>query len=98
MKYLNLFLLINKYIFHIYIFVTLLILFLLKLNIITYGPDAIDSFMFIIIVLIGVPVFLFRKWTIKSTDFTKLILLNINSIFMVLMILYYFMEDNFRFV
>jgi hypothetical protein len=98
MKYLNLFILINKYIFHTYFFVTLLILFFLKLNIITYGPDAIDSFMFIIIVFITVLVFLLRKWTIKSPNITKLILLNINSIFMVLMILYYFMEDNFRFV
>ena len=98
MKYLNLFLLINKYILDTYIFATLLILFLLKLNIVTYGPDAIDTFMFIIIVLIGVFVFLLRKWTIKSTNFTKLILLTINSIFMIFMIFYYFMEDNFRFI
>lgn len=98
MKYLNLLILINKYIFHTYFFATLLILLILKLNIITYGPDSIDSFMFIMIILIGVFVFLLRKWTMKSPNTTKLILLNINSIFMVLMILHYFMEDNFRFV
>jgi hypothetical protein len=86
---------INKFIFYLYAVVTLLIIILLNLHKISYGADATDSIMTIIFILIGFAV-MFMQWLFSKTKrFVKNILLLILSSFMIFMIGYYFMENQF---
>lgn len=87
---------INKNAFRIYVFVTLLILILMKFNFVTYGQDATDAFMSIIFFSIGLIVFILRKLVLKSNNSSKSIILSLITVFMILMIIYYFVENNFR--
>ena len=86
---------INKFIFYLYLVVTLVIIILLNLQKISYGSDSTDSIMTIIFLLIGFGVMLLQWLFVKTKKVLKVILLLVLSCFMAFMICYYFMENHF---
>lgn len=87
---------VNKITFLIYSIFTILIVVLLQINVISYGIGITDSLMKIIFAVIAAVIFLFQAGAVKAKANVKNILLTANTIFMILMMLYYVLEDGFR--
>lgn len=79
-----------------YIILNTIIIILLKLTLVTYGNQLIDSFFFLIL-LLALPVSLLLKWCIdKSKNVAQKIWMVVAVIFVLVMI--YFVIEDCRFI
>jgi hypothetical protein len=86
----------NRYVYVCYSAVTVIIIMLVSIGKVSYGPDVQDSLMPIMFFIIWLFLSLFRWITSKITGLTQIILLLLSPAFMIFMIGYYFLENSFR--
>ena len=86
-----------KYSLLIYIIITVLVLFSLKINIISYGDDLTDALMFIVFIIIFLVIILMYLGAKKLKSNMRLALQIFLTLVIIFISCYYFTENEFSF-
>lgn len=86
----------NHYLFLLYSGATAIIIILVNIGKVSYGPDIQNSLMSIVFFVLWLFVCLFRWITNNTKGATQVGFLLLTSAFMIFMTGYYFLEDSFR--